>query len=57
MVKKRAEKAEIPRVVKTWRIKPDIIKEIANLSKREKVAECEIIEAAVLGYKSFVTLK
>jgi hypothetical protein len=50
MAKKKAQRADKPRIVKTWRIKQETIKEIARCAKLYKVSESEIIEDAIYSY-------
>lgn len=58
MVKIKAEKADKPRVVKTWRIRRDVLKQIKALCKYHNYAECEVIEEAILEYaNSRINLK
>jgi hypothetical protein len=43
----KAKAADKPRVVKSWRIKSDIVKRIKALAVRQKKSESELVEMAV----------
>lgn len=49
MVKKKAKKANKPRMVKTWRIRQDVVKELARQAKVNEKSESEILEDAFLS--------
>lgn len=50
MVKKKAKNADNPRIVKTWRIRQDVISTIAKIVKKYNVSESEAIEFSVLDF-------
>lgn len=52
MGKRKADKADKPRVVKTWRVRQDVVKEIAKLAKKYNYTESELIESAVLDFEN-----
>ena len=43
----KAKTADKPRVVKTWRIKPEVVRTIKRLAKTGGCSESELVEKAV----------
>jgi len=49
-MKVKAKPKEKPRVVKTWRLDGDILKQLSSYCKRKKQPESEIVESALYDY-------
>lgn len=48
----KAKPKDKPRVPKTWRLDPDMLKKLTSFSKGKKLSESEIVEIAIYDYIS-----
>lgn len=47
MVKVKAKRADKPRVVKTWRLKSNVVRKIKKMAQTGACSESELVEKAV----------